>query len=167
MNLKNCALPTDLFVKPAGRYQFLDPFSCHPYHFKKGVPYSQTLRLNRICSDHNNSDKRCKELESWLLEKGYSEKMVRKQLLRAREHSRESLLKKVKSESDQNKLSLNITCYPVFNSQKVVYLLKCRICREAPYVGKAKAKFRARFRYYKNAHRSHRKKTSSITAMFS
>ena len=49
--------------------------------------------------------------------------MVRKQLLRAREHSRESLLEKVKSESDQNKLSLNITCYPIFNSQKVVYLL--------------------------------------------
>ena len=93
--------------------------------------------------------------------------MIRKQVLWTREHSRESLLEKVKSESDQNKLSLNITCYPVFNSQKVVYLLKCRICREAPYVGKAKAKFRARFCYYKNAHRSHRKKTSSITAMFS
>ena len=28
------------------------------------------------------------------------------------------------------------------NSQKVVYLLKCRICGEAPYVGKAKTKFR-------------------------
>ena len=38
---------------------------------------------------------RCNELESWLLEKGYSEKMVRKQVLRAREHSRESLLEKV------------------------------------------------------------------------
>ena len=143
---------------PTARYQFLDRISCHPYHCKKGVPYSQTLRLNRICSDDNNSDKRCKELESWLLEKRYSEKMARKQLLQAHEHSRESLLGKVKSESDQNKLSLNITYYPVFNSQKIVYLLKCRICGEAPYVGKAKTKFRARFRNYKNPHRSHIKK---------
>ena len=31
------------------------------------------------------------------------------------------------------------------NSQKVVYLLKCRKCGEAAYVGKAKTKFRARF----------------------
>ena len=38
------------------------------------------------------------------------------------------------------------------NSQKVVYLLKCRICGEAPYVGKAKTKFRARFNNYKSAH---------------
>ena len=30
------------------------------------------------------------------------------------------------------------------NSQ-VVHLLKCRICGEAPYVGNAKTKFRARF----------------------
>ena len=42
--------------------------------------------------------------------------MVRKQVLRAREHSRESLLEKMKSESDQNKLTFNITYYPVFQN---------------------------------------------------
>ena len=42
--------------------------------------------------------------------------MVRKQVLRAREHSRESLLKKVKSESNQNRLTINITYYPVFQN---------------------------------------------------
>ena len=44
------------------------------------------------------------------------------------------------------------------NCQKFVYLLKCRICSEAPYVGKAKIKFRARFNNDKSAHRSYRKK---------
>ena len=44
--------------------------------------------------------------------------MVRKQVLRAREHSRESLLEKVKSESDQNKLIFNITYYPVFPNER-------------------------------------------------
>ena len=43
-------------------------------------------------------------------------------------------------------------------SQKVVYLLKCKICGKAPYVSKAKAKFKARFYDYKSAHRSYRKK---------
>ena len=41
------------------------------------------------------------------------------------------------------------------NSQN---LLKCRIYGEAPYVGKAKTKFRALFNNYKSAHRSYRKK---------
>ena len=43
------------------------------------------------------------------------------------------------------------------NSQKVVYLLKCRICGK-PNVGKAKTRFRARINNYKSAHRSYRKK---------
>ena len=42
--------------------------------------------------------------------------MISKQVLLTREHSRESLLKKVKSESDQNKLTFNIIYYPVFQN---------------------------------------------------
>ena len=36
-------LQTDLFVKPTDTHQFLDPTSCHPYHCKKGIPYSHAL----------------------------------------------------------------------------------------------------------------------------
>ena len=43
------------------------------------------------------------------------------------------------------------------NSEKVVYLLKCRICGEAPNIGKTKMKFRARFNNYKSAYTSYRK----------
>ena len=76
----------------------------------------KTLRLTSFCSDNSNFDKQGNELESWLLEKGYSEKIVRKQVLRVREHSRKSLFEKVKSESDQKKLAFNITYYPVFQN---------------------------------------------------
>ena len=64
VTLNNGVLSTDLFVKPTDTHQILNPASCHPYHCKKGIPYSQTLRLNRICSDNNNFDKRCNELDS-------------------------------------------------------------------------------------------------------
>ena len=65
-------LMTDLFVKPTDTHQFLDPSSSHPYHCKKGIPYSQALRLNRICSDNESFDKRCDDLEGWLMERGYN-----------------------------------------------------------------------------------------------
>ena len=107
--LRNGLLSIDLLVNPTDTHQFLDPTSCHPYHCKKGIPYSQTLRLNRICSDNSTFDKRCNELESWLFGKGYSEKLVRKQVLRACEYSKVILLEKVKSASDQSKLTFNIT----------------------------------------------------------
>ena len=63
-------LKTDLFVKALDTQQFLDPTSSHPYHCKKGIPYSETLKLKRIYSDNQNFDKRCDGLEKWLMEKG-------------------------------------------------------------------------------------------------
>ena len=107
---------TDLFVKPTDTHQFLDHSSSHPYHCKKGIPYSQALRLNRICSDNESFDKRCNDLEGCLMERGYKGKMLRKQVLRAREHSRKDLLEREKTETSEAKITFNITYYPVFQN---------------------------------------------------
>ena len=48
----------DLFVKPTNTNQFLGRSFSHPYHCKKGIPYSEALTLNRICSDNASFDKR-------------------------------------------------------------------------------------------------------------
>ena len=50
------------------------------------------------------------------MERGYNEKMIRKQILRAREHSRKDLLEREKAEIFEPKLTLNITYYPVFQN---------------------------------------------------
>ena len=89
---------TDLFLKPTDTQQFLDRDSSHPYHCKKGKPYSQTLRLHRICCDIENFDKRCNDLERWLMGRGYNKKMTRKQILRARKHSRKDLFEREKTD---------------------------------------------------------------------
>ena len=47
----------------------------------------------------------------------------------------------------------SLTC----DSEKVLYLLKCKVCGEVPYVGKAKTKIRYRFNNYKSKHRAFRK----------
>ena len=74
-------IETDLYVKPTDSHQYLLSSSCHPFYCKKGIPYSQALRLNRICSNNEFFDKRCNDLEKYLLERGYSEKMVHKEIL--------------------------------------------------------------------------------------
>ena len=89
---------TNLFVKPTDTHQFLDPNSSHLYHCKKGIRYSQALRLYRICSDNESYDKRCNDLGGWLMERGYNGKMIRRQILRVREHFRKDLLEKEKKQ---------------------------------------------------------------------
>ena len=58
VTLKNSVLLPNLRIKSTDTHQFLDDTSCHLYLRKKGTPYIQTLRLNRICPDNSNFDKR-------------------------------------------------------------------------------------------------------------
>ena len=43
IRLRNRQLKTDLHIKPTDTHQFLDSTSCHPYHCKKGIPYSHAF----------------------------------------------------------------------------------------------------------------------------
>ena len=88
---------TNLFVQPTDTHQFLDPRFSHPYHYKKGIPYSQALRLNRICSDNESFDKSRNDLEGWLMERGYNGKMIMKKIVRAREHTKKDLFERKKN----------------------------------------------------------------------
>ena len=110
---------TDLYVKPTDSHQYLHSSSCHQHHCKKGIPYSQALHFNRICSDPSSFDKRCKELEKWLIERCYSQREVRKQVLRARSFSRDSLLDKESTRMNKKK-TLNLTYYPAFQNVKKI-----------------------------------------------
>ena len=89
-------LATDLHIKPTDTHQYLHASSCHVSHCKKSISFSQTLRLNRICSENSFFDERCNELEIWLKERGYSDKLVRGQILKARKFSRSEVLNKQK-----------------------------------------------------------------------
>ena len=46
--LENGKIKTDLYVKPTNTHQYLHSSSCHPYHCKTEILYSQMLPLNRI-----------------------------------------------------------------------------------------------------------------------
>ena len=111
-------IETDLFINPTDSHQYLQSSSCHPFHCKKGMPYSQAVRLNRICSETNSFDKRCDDLERFLLERRYSSKLVRKEIIRARKISRNELLDKEKSQGSVSKLKFNVTYYPVLRNVK-------------------------------------------------
>ena len=54
-------------------------------------------------------DTRCNDLKRWLMEKEYNEKMVRKQISKARGYSRKDLFKKQKKNRNfKQKLTFNI-----------------------------------------------------------
>ena len=50
------------------------------------------------------------------MERGFNGKMIRKQMLRTREHSRKASFKSEKAQTSEPKLTFNITYYPVFQN---------------------------------------------------
>ena len=116
-------------------------------------------------------------MERWLLERGYKEKELRKQVLRGRAICRDDLLNREKTLQEKTQVTFNLTYYPVFkkaesqetfdilkgpldcNSNNVIYLFECKKCQfKFPYVGSTVTKFRFRFNNYKSTHRKFRKK---------
>ena len=57
-------------------------------------------------------------MERFFLERGYSSKLVRKEILRAKKIPRNELLDKEKSQGNDSKLTFNVTYYPVFRHLK-------------------------------------------------
>ena len=65
-------------------------------------------------------DKRCNNLEIWLKGGGYSDKLVRKQILKARKFSRAELLNSQRKKENEDKLVPNIAYHPSLAQLKVI-----------------------------------------------
>ena len=68
--------------KPTDTHQYLSPNSCHPKHCTTSIPYSQALRLRRICLRREDFVKRLNELRDHLLAHGYDTNSVDHQIQR-------------------------------------------------------------------------------------
>ena len=75
-SIKNGRIETDLYRKETDRNQYILPSSCHPKQTTKAIPYSLALRNVRICSEPKQRHKRQNELQTFLLNRGYQEKMA-------------------------------------------------------------------------------------------
>ena len=63
-------------------------------------------------------DNRCNQLECWLRDRGYNEKVVRLQILKARKFTREDLLNQDSKTKGRNKLVFNFTYHPAYSKLK-------------------------------------------------
>ena len=87
-------ISTDLYCKPTDSHNYLLYSSEHPRHLLKGIPYSQFLRVKRICSDQGDFVKNAYMLAGHFVRRGYPIALVTKALERAEKLERSDLLDK-------------------------------------------------------------------------
>ena len=88
-------LLTTLYKKPTDCQNYLHAKSVHSFSLKKSIPYSQALRIKRICSTFEEYRKHSQGLIK-RFETGYDESTVRKQIERVDHLDRSLLLKNCK-----------------------------------------------------------------------
>ena len=80
VSLRNGAIHTDLYIKPTDRHHYLHYQYSHPLHIKTSIPYSQALRVNRICLSEKDFKTHVSHMEERFLARGYFEIVVNNQI---------------------------------------------------------------------------------------
>ena len=104
-------LKTDLHCKPTDSHNYLLYTSSHPKKCIERIPYSQLLRIRRICSDISDFDKHMKTMCLHFLKRGYPLDLLRTSALKARRTDRHSLLHTTKTNPTDNDRSVLITTF--------------------------------------------------------
>ena len=117
VSLENNRLETNLFVKPTDRNNYLPFGSAHPYHCKKGLPYGQFLRIQRICSKLRDFKHNCTVKAAQLRQKGYPQTLIREAYAKARDKLRDELLmyREKSTTTTEQKIYLTTTYNPAYD----------------------------------------------------
>jgi hypothetical protein len=115
-------LVTDLYCKPTDAHNYLLYSSAHPRSCKQSIPYSQFLRVRRICTNLSDYDKHSKMLGTHFLRRGYPLHLIEQAAIKARRLNRESLLAPTAiqnlSTEEDDKIVLVTTYNPYDNTVK-------------------------------------------------
>ena len=111
ISLKDGFLHTDLYSKPTDAHAYLHFFSCHPRHTLQNMPYSQFLRLRRLCSDDDTFNRRCDEMTTWFLRRGHNKLNISQARQKATNTPRTQALT-YKPKASSNRTPVIITHHP-------------------------------------------------------
>ncbi len=89
---QNGTLTTDLYVKPTDAHMYLHYSSCHHKNQKDIGPYSQLIRVQRICSDISDFELHANIILIHYKSRGYPASILTEALTKARALNRDSLL---------------------------------------------------------------------------
>ena len=109
VKIENGKLSTSLYTKPTDKHMYLNQKSSHPTKTKESIPYSQAIRLKRICSNQEDYQHQKLKLRHYLRKRGYSGKVLDRQFTRADRIRREDLLKPNKKKEDNKRVPLVLT----------------------------------------------------------
>ena len=103
-------LENKLYRKESDRQAYLHRKSELPEFLKRSIPFSQALRLRRICSTNNEFQDSCDKLRNKLIERGYTQQEINEVIERTKTLDRKKLLEE-KAKKQSNRIPFDIQPY--------------------------------------------------------
>ena len=79
LNLVVGFIHTDIYSKPTYNHIYLLRNTAHPAHCTKAIPYGVATRVRRNCSTPEAFEKRSREYQEYLINRGYNARKVQEQ----------------------------------------------------------------------------------------
>ena len=74
---RNSKIHTRIYSKECDDHHFLNPTSCHPTHKLRNIPFNIAQRIYKITSEATEYAKSKQQYSDYLLERGYSEEIIK------------------------------------------------------------------------------------------
>ena len=131
LSINDDGLSTSVHYKPTDSHNDLLHSSSHPQHVKNAIPFSQFLRLRRLCSDDTDFNNKCEEMCQFFKKRGYPDSAVTTGKHRAQEIDRETALQTSQNE-ETDRIPFTLTYHPQNLAIKNVILKNFKILSNDP-----------------------------------
>ena len=108
-------LYTRLFAKPTDTHQYLHATSCHRSICKRAIPFGEAVKIKRISSDEEDPQQKLNDLESWLIDRGYTAEVARPEIQKANSINRNVMLEKT-PKHEEDSVTLILTLFDILKS---------------------------------------------------
>ena len=123
-----------MHYKPTDSHSLLYS-SSHPSHVKNSIPYSQFLRLRRLCSDDSDFSSKSEEMCQFFEKRGYPVSVVKAVHHHAQQFDRQSSLQT--SQKDKNdRIPFTLTFHPHNHAVKSIILSNFKLLQNDPETGR-------------------------------
>ena len=124
LHISDDKIQTSVYYKETDTHNYLHFSSFHPDHCKRAIPYSQFLRLHRLCSDDDDFLVRSREMLAFFSQRDYPCSSLENDLRRVATINRPDALRSSEQyDGTVDRVPLVLTYHP-FNTQIKRFLLQ-------------------------------------------
>ena len=136
IQINETGLSTSVHYKPTDSHSYLDHRSSHPPNTKNSIPFSQFLRLRRLCSDPVDFVEKAEEMKRFFLRRNYPQTVVDEACKKVRLLPRQKCLQpKVDTETESRPVA-TLLYHPSVHQIRKILLSNCDILQSRNEVAK-------------------------------